>query len=319
MIVIGTPATKNTEFLFTSYVLDYHDNYHRQMGEPTSELEKEARQLRRRYKNQQQYLEAIAVYDEYMALIYQKYGGKELFKIRFESETVPDFIPHKPRMKNTKFNRLLEKNEIVISDPIKTNFDIDLDGMEEIATMQADENVLKYLHFDDNYKIKEAEKIIKTGQLSISAMNYGSGDPIDYLERWFMENRTKNPDRNKVVKAPSLTELYHEHENPTQDEGSDEDILYFRGQLMGRKTIEQLQTMDRMNEFGWNSLKIMRSKDKNGQITKILKKKKKREKQQAKKRKHYNDFMGNLYGDNYGSFEDYEMDMLDFTTDQLFK
>lgn len=316
MIIVGGGKGKNNDFLFTSYVLDYNDNYHRQMGEPSSELEKEARQIRRRYKSQQEYLNAVAVYEEYMELIVQKNGGKKIFKLKYKAGLIHDFVPHKPRMKNTRLNRALEKNEIVISDPSKTNFKTNFEDMQSIAELQSDDIKSDFI-YDDEASDKEAERLIASGKLRLQS--FSEGDSLDYLERWFLQNRVKNKDVNKVVKSPSLTELLNRGDNDDYEEESDDDILYFRGQLMGRKAIEQLNTAEKLNSLGWNSLKVMRTMNKKGQVTKILEKRKKADKIKKKKAKQYNAFMSGLVGDNHESFEDFEMDMLSFTADELFK
>lgn len=311
--MIQVKTKTNTDFLFTSHVLDYGDNYHRQTGEPSSELEREARKIRRRYRQQHEYLKALAVYNEYMSLIIEKNGGKQLFKLQFKDGLITDFIPHKPRMKNTKLNRALEKYKIIISDPAK-NVDIDYESAKAIANQQKP----VWIEFSEDSD-SVAEKMI-TGGLSLTSTTFNANDPIDYLEAYFAKKRTTEKDKNKVVKNPSLTDLLTDNTDDDYEENMD-DIVYYRGSMMNRGNVQQLARMEELNSLGWNSLKIMKQKNANGSITKILKKKKKRAKKDKKKRKAYNSFMVNVMGDNndFDDFDMFENDMLNFTSKNIFK
>lgn len=301
----------NTDFLFTSYVLDYGDNYHRQIGEPSSELEREARKIRRRYREQHEYLKALATYNEYMELIIEKNGGKQLFKFRFKEGLITDYIPHKPRMKNTKINRTLEKYEIIISESKNTTLDIN--GAVEVSKLQSN----TFIEFTDN-EDKKAEKIIDSG-LSIVDKVITKNDPIDYLEAYFANKRTNTKKtKNYAVKNVTLTELMSGDYN--EDEEETDDIIYYKGNMMNRDAVQQLARMEELNSLGWNSLKIMKSKNGTERITKILKNRKKKSKKEKKKQKEYNSFMVNVMGDNdYDDYSDFEDDMLNFSAKNIFK
>lgn len=304
--------TTKTDFLFTSYVLDYGDNYHRQTGEPSSELERDARKIRRRYRHQHEYLKALAVYNEYMHLIMEKNGGKQLFKLKYRDGLITDFVPHKPRMKNTQMNRALEKHKIIISDPT-TDVSIDYESAVRIAKAQKG----VYIEITDDVD-KGAEKIIDHG-LTGKLTTFGVNDPIDYLEAYFASNRMKNKqDKNKAVRNVSLTSLMNEDYDEVED--NLDDIVYYRGNMMNRDNVQQLARMEELNALGWNSLKIMKSKNGNDRITKILKNRKKKSKRDKKKRKEFNNFMVNVMGDNdYDDFSAFEEDMLNFSARNIFK
>lgn len=306
MITVG--KTKKTDFLFTSYVLDYGDNYHRQSGEPSSELEREARKIRRRYRHQHEYLKALAVYNEYMELIIEKNGGKQFFKLKYRDGLITDFVPHKPRMKNTKLNRALEKHQIIISES-SSDSNIDIESAINIAKLQ-DKVWIEFTDEED----KIAEKIIDKG-LSLSNNIFDVDDPIDYMERYFAQSRNKK-DKNKAVTKMSLTQIMREDDEQEEMD----DVVYYRGNMMSRDNVQQLARMEELNSLGWNSLKIMKSKDDGGRITKILKSRKKRAKKDKKKQKEYNNFMVNVMGDNnYDDFGAFEEDMLNFSSANIFK
>ena len=77
--------------LQTVYVTDFGDNYHRTEDEPSSELEKEARRIRRRYKSIADYMAALAIYNEYMAMLAVKHGSPQLLKIKIDNDAIDVF------------------------------------------------------------------------------------------------------------------------------------------------------------------------------------------------------------------------------------
>ena len=102
-------------FLFEVYVNDFGDNYHRCSSEPSTELERSAKKIRRRYKNINDYMVGLRVYDEYMNKLAEKHGNMELLKIKIRNEMIDEFIPAKPRMRNNFTNKFLIKNKIILS------------------------------------------------------------------------------------------------------------------------------------------------------------------------------------------------------------
>lgn len=315
-VTANNKNVKNTDFLLTSYVLDYGDNYHKQEGEPSSELERDARKIRRRYRNQHEYLTALATYNEYMSLVIEKHGGKRFFKLKLKAGQITDFIPHKPRMKNTKLNRTLEKYGVVISEPKTKEFNGE--GLVETAKVQ-DRVYVGFADTEEEDKI--AEKMIDQG-LSLQKTVINSSDPIDYLEAYFSNKRNsrKSSKTNYAMKQPSLKQLLKDDYQDEEDDTMD-DIVYYGGNMMNRDSVQQLALMEELNSLGWNSLKIMKSKaGNNSRITKILKSKQKKAKKDKKKKKQYNSFMVNVMGDNdYDDFGAFEEDMLNFTSANIFK
>lgn len=306
-------ATKSTDFLFTSYVNDFDDNYHKLEGEPSSELEKEARRIRRRYRHQYEFIRAKSIYDEYMGLLIDLHGGKNLFNIKLKGGCIPEFIPHKPRMKNNSLNNFISKKKIILS---KVSSESDMEGMMRCFNLNKEVDV----RFDNSVD-KFAESIIDKG-LAVGGPDFSSNkqDPISYLQHYFEEKRAKgkkNTASNR--KDPSLTDIINDTVQ-YDDDDIDDDVVYYRGNFISRDSVEQLSLYEGLNSLGWNSLKIMKSKDTNKKITQILKEKDKRSRKKKKKKKSNDNFMVKIMTDNdYNDYEAFENDMLDFTADNIFK
>lgn len=308
-------------FLTEVYVVDFGDNYHRLSDEPSTELEREARKIRRKYKNIAEYMNALAVYREYMALLALKHGGPELFKIKLKNDLIEDFVPPKPTLKKNKINKLLLKKKIIVS-RAKVN-KIDKEKLEEIIKSN-EENKLPLR--PDLVKVKEkvdpvAKKIIKKDDFNkVSLKKVKNISHIDFLEEYF---RTKNKMENKDKESThiSLSKIASgEYEDLIKDTREEDEVIFYRGNYMNRETVQDLQMYQQLGELGWNSLKIMKDKGVSKRITKILKNQnKKNKKKKKKKKKKVDDFLVQVMVDNdYDSFEEYEREMLDFTAKNIF-
>lgn len=307
------------DFLFTSYVLDYpRDSYNRKDGDVVGQLEQGVRNIRRRYNNQLDYLRALSLYNEYMFNLMEKHGGKKIFKLKYKNGDIQDYIPHKPRMKNNKKNRQLEKEKIILSDTAKLK--LDMSGMKETIETIEDKESPEIIITDN--EDKDAEKIIAKG-IYIRPQDILKGnDSIDYLEQYFANKRRNlkkeylnDEDEDRISLKDIMEGNYVE-----EDENDSDDILFYQGNMMNRRNIKQLSLMEDLNKYGWNSLKIMRhTLSGNKAVTKIMKKRKKKIKKISKKQiKHYDSFMSSVLGDDT-SFSDFEEDVLDFTAKNIFK
>ena len=188
--------------LQTVYVTDFGDNYHRTEDEPSSELEKEARRIRRRYKSIADYMAALAIYNEYMAMLAVKHGSPQLLKIKIDNDAIDDFIPAKPRMKNTPHNKMLLKKGIMVSsiNINKINYDNledTLDALEEDLT--GEEEIVADTDMEED---KIAKKLIKKGHFNrVSINKVKEIDNIDFLKN-ILQLRTLYNVRKKRRKLP---------------------------------------------------------------------------------------------------------------------
>lgn len=313
---------KKTEFLNNVYVQSFNDNYHSHSDEASSELEKEARKIRRRYRRYTDYTEAYAVYTEYMTQLIEKHGGYEMFKIKLKGGVIRDFIPAKPRLKATAKNKIMEKNKIVISEINMNKTDMDEVIAEAQKRMDYDVNVL-YVPVEEGGKKydKIIDESLKGNPYSLSRKQLQDINNLDFIEEYFLkknekEKKDKEQKESKKITLADLMSGDYEDENDTSDK---DEVIFYKGRYLTREAVEELQLYDTMSELGWNSLKLMKSKSGNKKIAKILKEEEKRKKKKNKKKKGKGSFMEVVIGDNYDSFEQFEEEMLNFNMANIFK
>ena len=103
------------DFLFTFISNDFDDNYY-QRGLADSKLLKDAKKIRRKYNDFFDYVDALETYREYVALLEEKHGIP-IKSIRLGASTglIDDYVPPKPKLKNTKKNRMIISSDVMPS------------------------------------------------------------------------------------------------------------------------------------------------------------------------------------------------------------
>ena len=314
---------EEVSMLTTVYVSDFGDNYHRTDDEPSTELEKAARRIRRRYKNITEYMQALGVYQEYMALLALKHGGPVLFKLKLKNEAIEDFVPAKPRMKNTAHNKMLLKKGIMVS---RVNLNkVDRDKLSDTIETNVDEDQ-EHIIADTKTKDPVALKLIKEGHFDrVRVGRVAAISNIDFLEEYFRSKNSKQKEEvEEELQSVSLTDIASgAYEDKIQDTSEQDDVIYYRGNYMSRQAVEDLKIYQDLGAFGWNSIKIMKEKGVSKRITNIVKEQnkmsKKKKKKDSKKKGKSDDFLVSVMMDNdHDSFANYEQDMLNFTADNIF-
>jgi hypothetical protein len=319
-IVIG----EENQMLKEVYVNDFGDNYHRTDDEPSTDLEKAARRLRRRYKNINEYMNALAIYQEYMVLLMMKHGGPDLFKIKLRDEYINDFIPPKPRMKNTAKNKMLLKNKILVSS-VNIN-KLDVDKLDELIEESAETFGVHDIIMDSEAKDPVAHRLAKEGNFNqVSLRKVGHISSVEFLEEYFSKkNGSKQEEKEEQLKQISLTRIASdEFDKIIKDTDEEDDVIFYRGNYMNRDTVDDLRVYQDLGARGWNSVKLMKDKGVSKRVTKIVKsqnkKNKKKNKKSGKKRREGDDFLMQMMNDNdHDNFSSFEEDMLNFTAKNVF-
>lgn len=334
---------KYDESLFEVYVLDFQDNYHRTY-EPKNELEAEARNIKGRYRNINKYRDAVNVYHEYMDYLYQKYGGKKIFKLRKKMGDVDDFIPPKPRIKKTKEMKFLKKNKIVLSVVDNKNF-IDYDAMEKMAKLYSgDIEDVKLVSSKDKYVNKIADDI----NLNTRKSYYGNSNmqafdnDMDYLDYFFKNknkfNKKKKKGKNNIDDGDVtiITDLmrgdYKDYFFSKDDLMSDSDskpMMYSQSLMLSTGTVKDLEIYKALNDWGWNSYKILKKTNYSDTIAEAFKPPKKKKKDKKNKNKNgMNNYDGLIIDimtengvdlDDIEAFEDFQREMLSMTSEDMYK
>lgn len=326
-IDIGVNKIKQKPYLLV-YATDFGDNYHKTDDQPSSDLEALVRKIRRRYSDYQDYIYALSNYNEYMNFLYKKYGNEAIFEIMYESGIIEDFVPPKPQMKNNSFNRFLLKNKVMISKGVR-NIDVDENMAESyIESLYTEKDIEEALErkikTEDVSKNKLAKKLIKEESGSHYTRQIKNITDLDYFEEYFnTKNQVTGKKKNSNECQLTFTDLL-EGNFETEETGNDaDDLIFYNGSFMDRDSMEELQTLQKMGEYGWDTIRILRSRrnlGKNNKMIKLIKKKEKSERKKKKGKGKKDNFLTKMITDgNFTNFEDYEEEMLNFTADNVFK
>ena len=332
---------KYDESLLEVYVLDYDDNYHRDENAPTTEFEREVRKIKARYRDISKYNGAVSLYSEYMEYLENKHGGPELFKIKNKAGLIDDYIPPKPRIKNTKELRFLKKNKIIIG--TVGRFLIDDDELDSVIDMYSDDMNLDNITIEHR-RDKNAEKLIDddTGMKKYRNIGYQSfRTDVDFLDYYFKNKNInsknkKNGKKNKKTKKEKilisdLMRSDYEDHFYSEDEymgDSDQSLMLYNNLLLSTGTVKELDVYHKLNDVGWNSYKLMKQGEFGSRVTNIFKPPKKKKKNKKNKSKYDGKYDGLLIDimtdngfdmDDMDNFEDFQKEMLNMTSSNVFK
>lgn len=320
-MIIG--SSNSTFSLQEVFVTDFDDNYHRFDTDPSNELERAVSKIRRRYSNIADYMEAVAIYNEYMGLLAVKHGNPDILKLKLKHGAVKDFLPPKPRMKNTTENRDLLKNKIIVS---RTNVrkvdDEKLDA--SLSTFNVNNE------YDGMY-IQESEvsdpvgkSMIKEGLADNQKMTMkqlAKVSDIDYLEEYFaMERERAQEQQKKKFNRLGLSQIIRGEMPEDPDIEPDETgVILYNGSFMTPAERDQVTIYQHLGKVGWDSLKLMKTRGEDKGITKLMKDDDKKKKKKNKKRNDDDDFIVKMVTDgNFDSFGEFQDEMLKFDS-TLFK
>jgi hypothetical protein len=221
-------------------------------------------------------------------------------------------------MKNTELNKFIMKKKIVLSNVR------DLYPNEEMTDKVLNDMDIPNVQFEFvKGKDKDAKELASEDVDNISNKKLKEINSLDYLEDYFrtknlMTKREDDTDKKKN-KGPSLRDIMEGKVN-TRDTTDDDEIVSFHGNFMDRASASELVAFESLGACGWNSYKLMKSKDVSKRVTSLFKEKKKEGKKKDKKKDKQDDFIVKIATDNeWDSFNDFQEDMLNFTTANIFK
>lgn len=304
------------------YANDFDDGYHDMSAPVSSDLEKEARRIRRRYRASQvvEYLNAKAVYDEYMENIYNMYPSKSIAKFSIDAGNFTGFIPPKPRMKKKKIledikngnisSRVNWKNTSMddVMDFINENYDTDIGPVNiEGELKKKDVKHLK-LNFNARSKINRNQDKILESLSHVSDYELMT----QFMQRKIEEQKVEEVDQWDPFSVPLHKMMDGKYVEQLRNTEEEDELIIYNNTKMTRKQANQYQFYDKLTEMGFDGLKMMKlhgsklskSVKRMERLTKVARKKKKKTDQIL---------MGNNGISGYKDFESYENDMLNFT------
>lgn len=338
--ILKTKMTLQQEELFTAYVQEFdYDDYHKDITDVPSDLEREVRALKRRYPDFSEYQSAMLIYNEYMAFLYAKYGGKEIFELKDKGGFIKDYVPVMPKIKANSLNKQLLKNKIIVSPKSKSEENyIDIEDLDydDILEMTATEDAYTgYLEYD---RIKEAkpnkqfdkfvekEVLGKANKFSRRAesLMLRTTSSFEYLDEYFKNKNALEEKENSDYDSDELTleDIMNGNYVTEEDLMKDKDEkVYKNGRIMPREQAEEIETYNKLRDIGWDVNKILRRSGNISESDILFKRLKQIDKREKKKKKGKKDnFLSTMSKDNgYDDFESFVTDMFDFTSDNIFK
>ena len=325
-IVVNLKVSEATlKSLNTVYVQGFpQDDYHKTESAPSSELESRVRKIRRRYNNLLEYHKAKLDYKEYMGLLADSYPTKSLFKSAIARHEVQSFIPHKPKLKNSKKLKKMYKEGVIISNnPVSTGYfskkdQIDPEEIDNIAAMYRSSK-LPEIYIDQKVKMPKSVKEALI-DLSKKSYSYEPTSDINFLDEYFKMKSKKKEDIVFGERYPVSIKDIRKSALKGDDivDTTEEDVVaIYGGRYMTKKEIEDMKFYKELEGLGWNSRKIIQEKSGLSKSTTAIfvQESKKSKKNKKKKNKSDDRILQEIMGDNnYDDFADYMKDMEDFTS-----
>lgn len=282
------------------------------------------KKLRRRYTNYVEYTGAIAVYEEYMSDLVDKYGGLRRFEFAYKLHHVKEFIPNMPRLKMTKRNRFLEKYDLLVPNKLKAPENLK-ERINELlgeipVTDSEDIPAAKPIKV---FKKKDINKIVGIVSKVKKPKEVNSRDILQFLDSGYIASGIEElckKDKKEKHETPTLTD-YLKGKVVIEEENDDE-IIFRGGYATTRAQMEYEHLIKSMDDAGWNTTRMMQdgdfgySKRDAKRYTKLYKtSKKKKKKKKNKMISKMDDFLFNVGVSNgFDSYKELEDSMNDFSS-----
>lgn len=304
------------------YANDFDDGYHNMTAPVSSELEKEARRIRRRYRASQvvEYLNAKAVYEEYMETIYGMYPSKSIAKFSIDSGNFTGFVPPKPRMKKKKIledikngnigSRVNWKNTSMdkVKKFINENFDTDVGDVHLEGDLKKKDVKSLKLNFKAGSKVNRNQDKILESLAHVSDYEMMT----QFMRRKIEEQQVDTVEEWDPFSAPLHKMMDSKFVEQIRNTEEDDEVIIYNNSKMTRRQAKQYQFYDKLTEAGFDGLKLMKLHG--SKLSKSVKRMERLTKVARKKKKKTDKILMNNSGiSGYKDFEAYENDMLNFT------
>jgi hypothetical protein len=204
------PEDRFPSFLNTVLFNDFGERYY-EMGiggdseEPVFDAMK---RLRRRYNNYFDWVDAMAVWNEYMDIMAAKYGSRRVARKSWALGLIPDIVPAKPKLKGSKKNKEFLSVGFVPSHRVFEPMDFDAlkDLAEELYAIGEDDEIderdvwkkapKKYRkmleEMNAKYQGMMRARGLRTANARISSANMIM-EFYDYAKRGYVPEKGKGP------------------------------------------------------------------------------------------------------------------------------
>lgn len=304
---------------------DFGDDYHNPDVEEVgdSNILSQVKKIRRRYTNWFDYVDACNLYDLYMNEIFDKYGGKDNFKLAMLLGQVREYLPNYPELRKTKKNRYYAKRRM--SRPIK----FDEDNLEYLELDIPDEPVTAKVTIDHSGKLDQYYDDYADRQVALESV----ANELATLDAWF-QHRTNQIRKAKVGKKKkndmirkvnrkalrlstsykSLTDMINLYDKEKRDKFYGRTVgasiaFKYKGTIASQSEMEQIELRNHLKAIGVKTGKLTKAQTKiiRGTSKKDLKKAKKSKK---KLNKLEDKFIKDFTNQEYDDFETFEEEVI---------
>lgn len=318
---------------FEPKIRDFGDEYHLPDVEDlvSDDIMTRVKKIRRRYQNWYDYTDACQLYDQYMEDLFDKYGGKNGFKIAFLLGKVREYIPNYPELRKNKKNRVLAK--VRASRPLEVEpSEFEKTPIEEIMKIETPKVSVKL------NGSKKVDEIFYSRSRAACNFNVEQiATDLDMLQSYYQRRKEriermkgKKKKKNKLIQVinrkqmkiasnyRSLEDMIRLDEKRRVDKFMNKtsyaaNSLYdYKGRMISSAKIEVAQTMDQLKSIGVKFNNISKKQ------TKLIKKKKLSKKEMKKNKKQERDFINKFCNDEYEDFRQFEDEMMNLTGSRRF-
>lgn len=276
----GSPDNIFPDWLFKPAFNDFDDEYYeRSFAE--SKLQLQVKKIRRKYNDFFQWQEAMSIYNEYMQEMVNKWGSLSVIENSLEAETMPDFIPTKPKLKNNKKNR-----EFIRTGRVPTRRIVELPTSDEdiiaLARQLYPNQMGEDISIDDKVNLTKEEKLAyKRMQMQSERKErrqnmyrrVGSSRGTDFIVEYLNQakngvynssgiRKKDNFDDETRSLAEKAKELEHQLTTPQYilDEENATETNLVHGRIVKRREQEQIEIYKILYEQGFNVVRSMNSR-----------------------------------------------------------
>lgn len=293
---------------FYPQVHDFGDGYHDPDEEAVvldRDLLSRVKKLKRRYRNYNEFCDAMKAYQEYTNYLIDKYGGKKRFRFAYGTGQVTDFIPFKPELRDIKVNKKYIYEEAVPVD-ITEETDAYSQEMYDINHNNPDKVSIDF---------KIGAKLDYDVEHSLGKSAFDTVQELNIIESYWerhanrprkLSKKTKKEQKRDMLRRQyadyiSLTDRLNEREKamfqitePIEDRDK---VIAYKGTMITNEQAVEIEIDDILRGYGIYLNKRNFSK----KTRRVVRSKKKKSKKNNKLNKYLESFSEGI--SDYNSFE----------------
>jgi hypothetical protein len=306
---------------FESEVNDFGDSYH-QYDDDLQIVDKDTlkalKSIKRRYRDFDEWCDAIQLFNSYVGDLVDKYGGKKRFKLYYQLNMVKEYIPVYPTLRRIKTNMpYIKKN---LPRPTET---VDYHCKRYVVTQQpAYTYKVDFCMKEDPETAKELDKM--TNKLDRRRVSEDIARIQNYYNRKvkhpvkMSKKALKRRMKKKLQAADDYVPIkealkkYYECKSlgtTLEEHDSEEAVMYYKGAVIKVEEYDEVATYDALRAIGIRLDKTALGKRARKVVLKRKKKQKKLEKVDKKRKKLSKKYMKEFTDGEYETFEDFQNSM----------